>query len=150
MITCFAAYVIQENPAFWINDKCTSQLPGISLDTGLPKSLSKGPEDVFGGPQIDGVLDPAFQPCGAVCLHGGVNQEWKRDVLLFLEGLSMLGPTVPHNDQFRSQGADVLHHIAQLRDLLAAEESAKVANEDKDNRLVLPEASKGHGAALWV
>ena len=49
----------------------------------------------------------------------------------------MLG-TVPYDDELGTSVANFIDPVAQLRDLLSAEQSAEMANEYQNDRAVLP------------
>jgi uncharacterized membrane protein len=51
----------------------------------------------------------------------------------------MLRLAIADDDQLGSTPADLRKRIAQLRDLLAAEDSTKVADEGEHDRLLAPE-----------
>ena len=59
-----------------------------------------------------------------------------------------MGFSVSDNDQLSSGVRYLVKFVAQLRDLLAAEKSAKVADKHQHGRLVLPGAFKGQGFTL--
>ena len=50
----------------------------------------------------------------------------------------MLRPAVADNNKFSTKGTDCVYDVAQLRDLVTAEQSAKVPDEDENNRPVPP------------
>jgi len=56
----------------------------------------------------------------------------------------MLLGAVPDDHELRAARADLVEVVAQLRDLLAAEQSAEVADEDEHDRALLPERSESH------
>jgi len=140
----------EQDSALWINHKGTAKLPGITLYACLPEPLSEGPDSVPCGLQVYSIQDPAFQPSGTVCSHGGIDEQWERDVLVLSEGLGMLWPAIADNDKFSAKGTDCVYHVAQLRDLLTAEQSPKMAYKDENNRPFLPETTQGYRTALWV
>jgi len=150
MVTCFPAYMSEQDSSLCINYKRTAKLPGIALYAYLSESFSKGPHCVSCGPQVYSVKDPALQTSGTVCCHGGVHEQRERDVPVFLEGFGMLWPAIADNYKFSTKGADGVYHVAQLRDLLTAEQSPKVPYEDENNRPVLPEMAKHYRTAAWV
>jgi hypothetical protein len=58
-----------------------------------------------------------------------VNQEWERDPTLRPESLSIVQITKPDGRQSSTFGPECRFVITQLRDVLAAEDSAVVAKE---------------------
>lgn len=57
---------------------------------------------------------------------------------------------VADDDQLRSSSPNLVDAVAQLRDLLPAEQSAEMADEDQDDRPVLPERSESYPDLLRV
>jgi hypothetical protein len=57
---------------------------------------------------------------------------------------------VADDHQLRPAGADVVDPVAQLRDVLAAEQSAKVPHEGEDHGVIPPQAAQPDRPALPV
>jgi hypothetical protein len=150
VVAWFPADLSEQDSALWINHKGTAELPRITLSAGLSESLSKSSNSVSCGPQIDSVRDTTLQTSGPVGFHGGVDKKGKRDLLLLLEGFGMLRTAIADNYKFSAKETDCVHDVAQLRDLLTAEQSAKVPDEDENNRLILPQMTQFYRTALWV
>jgi hypothetical protein len=51
----------------------------------------------------------------------------------------MFGPAVAEDDQLGATPTDFRKRVTQLRDLLAAEDSIKVADEGEHDRLLAPQ-----------
>jgi hypothetical protein len=81
----------------------------------------------------------ALQFCGAVCGAFYVNQERKCDAGLFAERARIVKIAHSNRREIRSACLDFALMLAQLRDVLAAEHSAVVAQEYDDSRLRLPQ-----------
>ena len=62
----------------------------------------------------------------------------------------MLGAAVADDDQFGATAANLGKRVTQLRDLLAAEDSAKVADEGEDDRLLVPQVTQAHGLSVRI
>jgi hypothetical protein len=62
----------------------------------------------------------------------------------------MFGPAVADDDQLGATPADLWKRVAQLRDLLAAEDSPEVADEREHDRLFAPQVSQAHGPSFGV
>jgi hypothetical protein len=60
------------------------------------------------------------------------------------------GRSVSYDDQFGTSSAYGVDPVAQLRDLLAAEQSAEVADEDQNDRALLPERAEPQSLAAPV
>jgi hypothetical protein len=56
----------------------------------------------------------------------------------------MLRLTIADDDQLGAAAADLRKCVTQLRDLLAAEDSTKVADEGEDHRLVTPQIAEAN------
>ena len=54
----------------------------------------------------------------------------------------MVGFTIANHDQLSPVGANLIDDVTQLRDLLAAENSAKMPDKRQYHRSVLPAISK--------
>ena len=59
-----------------------------------------------------------------------------------------MGFAIANHNQLSSGVRYLMKFVAQLRDLLAAEESAKMPNEDQHSGLVLPGAFEGQRITL--
>ena len=62
----------------------------------------------------------------------------------------MLWPAVADDDQLGTAAADLCKRVTQLRDLLAAEDSTKVADEGEHDRLLAPEITEANGVAVRI
>jgi len=62
----------------------------------------------------------------------------------------MLGPAVADDDQLGTTAADLGKCVTQLRDLLAAEDSTKVADEGEHDRLLGPQIAEANGMAIGI
>ena len=74
----------------------------------------------------------------AISLPLLVNQKWKGDAGFFAEGTSILGVPQANGGKPRSLVFEFVLVFAQLRDMLAAEDSTVVTKEHHDRRPVRP------------
>jgi hypothetical protein len=61
--------------------------------------------------------------------------------MILSKGFGKAGCSISHDDQLGSPSAYGADPVAQLRDLLAAEQSAEVANEHQYDRALSPESA---------
>jgi hypothetical protein len=92
----------------------------------------------------------ALQFCSVVCGAFHINQERKRDASFFAECACIVKIAHSNRREVRSARLDFTLMLAQLRDVLAAEHSAVVAQEDDDGRLRLPQRAEPHGTFVGI
>lgn len=78
------------------------------------------------------------QPCRAICLSLFVDKQRKRDAALPAEYLGVAHIAQSNGSQGRPFFAERFFVVAQLRDVLAAENSAVVTQEGNDGRPIRP------------
>lgn len=120
------------------------------MQFGLPKSFSQGPYPMPKHAKVDRICNTSLQACSAVGTHLRVNQERKGQVLFASKIRCVFRPSVAHDNQFGAQITYLPRHVAQLRNLLAAEQSAEVPYEYDNNRFFLPITPKCNGAAFRI
>jgi|SRR5208282_2759357 len=120
-------------------NEASAQLKGIAAQTMLPVSGGAG------SGACDGVVaaQQVEQGCPsetrrAICLSLFVNQKWKSDSTLGAESLRIVQVTKPYGGQARPFVEESLLVFAQLRDVLAAKDSAVVAEERNHRRSAGP------------
>src|SRR5258708_39996846 len=79
----------------------------------------------------------------AIGLAIAVDQQRELDAGIFAEGLGVVASAEADGDQLRALLAEFLFMVAQLRDVLTAEDSSVVAKKDDDRRAVGPERAEG-------
>jgi membrane protein involved in D-alanine export len=92
----------------------------------------------------------APEPRGAVRPSLLVDEKREVDAGLVAEGARVHAVTEPDRDETRPGPPEILLELAQLRDVLAAEDSAVVAEEDDDGRPGLPQRPEPHLAAVGL
>ena len=94
---------------------------------------------------------PSFHPAAAEAPALRIRVQGEGKLEVSLEGGGLLWRPATDGDQLGSALADgVVGGAAQLRDLLAAEHSPVVTEEDQDNRLILPEVSQALGLPFRI
>ena len=86
----------------------------------------------------------------AISLPLLVNQKWKGDAGFFAEGTSILGVPQANGGKPRSLVFEFVLVFAQLRDMVAAEDSTIVAKKDHDRRPVRPQRSELHWFSIHI
>jgi len=106
----------------------------VLLVAGCPGSGSRfcvvAPEDVK---QIS-----RFQGCGSVGFPFSIDQQWKRDTGLITKEAGIMHIAESNRSQPGSGAPEVVLVFAQLRDVLAAKNSAIMPKEDNHGGTVLP------------
>jgi hypothetical protein len=92
----------------------------------------------------------ALQFGGAVCGAFYINEKRKCDASLFAECACIVKIAHSNRREVRSARLDFALMLAQLRDVLAAEHSAVVTQEDDDGRLRLPQRAEPHGTLVGI
>jgi hypothetical protein len=77
-----------------------------------------------------------------ICLPLGINQKWERDSSLIAKDLGVLCVAQADGGQPRAFIAECLFVVAQLRDVLAAEDSSVVTKEGDHCGVVGPERAE--------
>jgi hypothetical protein len=116
-----------------------AQLQGISSDASGPKAPQPGASEPARGGRSRAVEEVAAEHGRAVADELGIDDDAADGTAAALEELSrLLDGAVADQHQLRASRADLLVDAAQLRDLLVAEDSAEVAQEDQHHVVVLP------------
>jgi hypothetical protein len=100
--------------------------------------------------KVDRICDASLQACSAVGTHLRINQEGKGQVLFASEIRCVFRPSVAHDNQLGPQITYLPLHVAQLRNLLTAEQSPEVPYEYKNNGFLFPTTPKCNGAAFRI
>ena len=90
------------------------------------------------------------QPHSAICAPLGVDQKWECDSTFFAKDLGIVRVAQPDGGQPSALSVERLFLVAQLRDVLAAEDSSVVAQEGDHRRLVGPERAKSNRLSFRV
>ena len=90
------------------------------------------------------------EPRSTICLPLFVNQERKRDASLLTKYLGVVCVAQTDSSQTSAFIAECLFVVAQLRDVLAAKDSAVVAKERDHCRPVGPKRAESNGSPFRV
>ena len=85
-----------------------------------------------------------------ICLPLGINQKWERDSSLLAKDLGIVCVPQADGDQPSAFIAECLFVVAQLRDVLPAEDSSVVAKEGDHGWGVGPERPESDGPPFRV
>jgi hypothetical protein len=115
-----------------------SELPGVTLNARLARTCTKSAQRIQRKPRGE-QFNPASSKAGrAICAKIRIDQNWTIEVEILSEGRRKIFGSVPDDDDLCSTGAYFVHSVAQLRDLLSAKQSTKVANEYEYDRTFSP------------
>ena len=132
------------------DDDDAAELPRVPLDLPLPEPTTEGPKAVREDGGAEESHDSASELSRPVGVKAGVDKQGKRNFELLPELTRLLGRSVPDNVESCTQSLDLLPYAAQLRDLLAAEDSTEVTNEDEYGRPLGPELPQESRLAIEV
>ena len=137
-------------------DKTAAELEGVrtkpaNAESLLPVAGGPRPFPGFGVVAAEEMKQRGFsQAGGAIRLPLLVDQEREGDAGFLAEEAGILPVTEPDGSETRSLFLEGLLVLAQLRDVLAAEDSAIVAEEDQDRRALSPQRAEPERAAFRV
>jgi len=120
------------------DDEDTAELPGIALHGRLPGAAAKR---TIGIAEETRRGDPGSAPskaCGSIGHQLRIDEQRGLESELLTEVLGEARVAVADDHDLDPPFAPLLDRVAQLRDLLTAEESAEVAQEDQHHRAILP------------
>ena len=134
------AQVPEDQGAAGKNDQDPAQLPRVTAGHALPEAALHGPGHVLpGGERAKRLGQASLHLQGPIRLELRVHVEGAGDLKLFLEGLRELPVAVAHEVKLAAAVVDSRKLAVHLHRLLAAEESAEVAEEDEHRRPLAPE-----------
>lgn len=142
MVSRLAAAISVEGFALGTENKHSALLPGIALEALLAKPFFKRPEPAAGSFERERGADAAFELGFGVGFAFRVGQEGEIEVLLVAKIRRLVRTSTAHHHQLCPLVANLFHRAAQLRDLLTAEQSPEMADEDENGGTFLPEATK--------
>jgi hypothetical protein len=126
------------------------QLPGVSLDTALAETRAQCPRGIpreSGRQEFDAT---APQPRSAIGAELRIHQERAIQRMILSKSCGKPGCSVSYDDELGSPSAYGIDPVAQLRDLLAAEQSAEVADEHQHDGAFFPVRAEPPGFAAPV
>jgi hypothetical protein len=96
-------------------------------------------------------FDPSSSKAGGtVAPQFGIDEDRSIDAEILAKCPCELGTAVADNPQVGTEISDLLYRVTQLRDLLTAEDSTKVSNEEEDRRFLRPGLSECDCASIEV
>ena len=140
---------IQNLPVTRQNQDST-ELPGVALHASLsmpPKQCPGCICDETGREKLSSTASKLRRAVGQQFL---VDQNRNVELEISAKRSREVARTVADYDEIRSVGSNLGKGVAQLRNLLAAEKSAKVADEEHHPRTASPETVEAHAAPLVI
>ena len=123
----------------WCEDETCSQLERILTQLCLPEPASLGALAVGSIVLAEKVEQVGLlQLRRAIGFTISIDQEWECDSRLLAEGTGIVHITQPYGREIRALGLKFLLVFAQLRDVLAAEDSTIVPQKHDDRRPLRP------------
>ena len=123
-----------------------AELPGVSLDRALARAGAQCAERVPRQARRQDLDATAPQPGRAIGAQLGIHEQRAVELEVLAKGCGKVRRPVSDDDQLGSASANLVDPVAQLRDLLAAEQSAEVADEDEHDRSLPPERAEPLGS----
>jgi len=146
-----AAHVHEDIPISRAEKEAGAELEGILPKPMLPVARSPRAATCLGvgaAKEVEQVR--RFQAGGLVGGPAGIDQQRKRDAGLLAKPQGIVHVAEPDRRQRSSRCPELLFVPAQLRDMLATEDSAVVPQEDHDRRVLLPQRAEADGAAAGL
>jgi hypothetical protein len=127
-----------------------AELPYVALNASLARAAAQRAQGVERQARGEGLHPASPQTGGPIRTKLGIDEQGRVEAVVLSEGLGEVHRPVSHHDQLGSVRSNLVHAFAQLRDLLAAEESAEVTDEDENHRSLLPQRPEAHLLAAPV
>ncbi len=129
----------EEVDVAWAEDKTAAELEGVLAQAVLPVAAGGGACSCSGVAWTQEVEHRGLlQAGGPIGLSPVVDQQRKGDAGLILEGRGVAPVAKADRGQSGTRPADLLLVVAQLRDVLAAKNSAVVAQEHQHGGAFVP------------
>jgi hypothetical protein len=142
--------VVVAHDALLINDVDAGHLEAAAdwfADSAFDKADKCFAQNAGTGEQADVAIGQAVGRVGVLLW---VAQAGKWQMVRLPEGGGLLRVAHCHHDDFRTEGLKLLVVLSQLRHVLTAERSAKVAQEDEDDGRTLPVIGEGDMLPLFI
>ena len=150
MVAGLAADLGEEDPVTGGEDEGTTLLPRVALDAALEVAAGERAGGVLEHTETEGGTLVAAQAGGGVGGEVGVGEQLEGKLALLLEAGGLCRAAIAHDGEVGASGLDLRVDVAQLHDLLAAEQSAVVADEDQYRGSLVPQATEAHGSTVDV
>src|SRR5207249_3031185 len=127
------------------------ELGGVALDARLTGAAGECAHRVGDPPRVEDAGEAALQAGGAVGGELRIDDDGAFEAGGLPESGDVVGSAVPDGDDPRAGGFDLGDAGAQLRQVLAAEHSPKMPEEDEHRWMVAPEVAEAlRGAVLGL
>ena len=124
------------------DDKHATELPWVAVNAGLTGARAQRPRSVDEQSRREQLQVSSTQPRSAVRAQRGVNEHRAIQPELLAEPSREQCGSISDDDKLCAAFADRVDRVAQLRDLLTAEQSTEVSDESEDDRTFGPERAK--------
>ena len=128
-------YVLPFDAAGTIHQERATQLPRISCDTRLSEPAAPGVRSTPEHARIECSEPGAPQAGGTVDVQARIDVQRQPKLEFVTERGGLLGPAVPDGDDLYTPGHGFLLDVAQLRELLATEDSPEVPDENEQGQM---------------
>jgi hypothetical protein len=132
------------------DDNNAAELPRISLDSPLSKATAVGIEALREDGKREVSREAPSELACPVGVEARVDEQREGEVKFLLKHPGLGGCTVSDDEELCPPTPDLNTYAAQLRDLLAAEDSAEVANKDENRRPLIPELPQSPRLSIEV
>jgi hypothetical protein len=150
MVPGLAAYVSVGQVSARTDHEYSPKLPGISLDTGLPRARPESSQGIKRKPRREQLDTTASETCGAIGAKLRIHEKRAVQLEVLTERGGKVRSPVSDDDRLSPSSSNIAYVVAQLRDLLTAKQSTKVTDENQNDRTFFPELSESLRHALPI
>jgi hypothetical protein len=150
VVAGLAAAVAVGEAGAGVDDEHAAELEGVALDAGLAEAARERAERVQRRARREQLEVPAAKPRGPIGAELRIDENGHVEREVVPERAGEVRRAASHDRELGAARADLGERIAQLRDLLAAEQSAEVAQEREHDRALRPERADPHALASPV
>ena len=144
------ARVRERRAAIGMENEDASQLQCVALDADLAKAGATGAQSIAPRRRAQQAREVAAQLGRRVSASLRVHQQGKREFLFVAEGGGLARIAVPDHHELGPARVNLRQDVAQLRDLLAAEDSAEVTDENQNDGSLAPQGAESHAASIGI
>ena len=145
MVTGRLGAILKKQIAPRCQHEHTAELPWVTQHSTGARSFAqraKGISDQLWGSNLAMSTSKAGR---AISMEVRINEQQALDLEFLSEILCEISVPVADDDDFDTERSPRLNRVTQLRNLLTAEESTEVAQEDEDDRSILPQVAEANG-----
>ena len=150
MVPSFVAHICEVYSMSGSDDEHPALLPRIALRASLDMPSRQCANSTLEDAPPNGRSQASLQTCGAVSDELRVDINPKAELPLLDESSCEMKASVSDHRKVRPAVFDLMLGVPQLRDLLSAEHSAKVANECEDDRAFSPQMPEPDSTSFEV